>query len=197
MEPFEIIAAPADVYLAAVGTAFPDVSAVPGGDWTKLGTAGNKNQTEDGVTVEHEQTNELVHVAGRTGPVKALRTREGLKLSLTIMDLSIEVYRRALNDNTLTDTAAGAGTAGIRSVSLHRGLSVSTYALLLKAAASAYGSGFSMQYQVPRVFVDGNPSVAYVKGQPAGLMLDFTALEDPDDDNFPFGKLVMQDADAA
>lgn len=196
MEPLEIIAGPVDVFLAPVGTAAPDVSATPAGNWVKLGTAGSKNYNEDGVAVAHEQEVEEFTPLGRTGPVKAFRTKEGLRISLMLHDLSLDQYKRALNNGTVTDVAAGSGTAGISKLPLRRGADVSTHALLLKGAFSPEGESWSMQYQVPKVYVAGEPEVVFKKGEPAGLALEFVALEDPDATaGQEFGFLVVQSAD--
>lgn len=193
--PFEIIAGPVDVYLAPVGTAFPDVSADPAGNWVKLGTAGKKNYGEDGVTVTHEQEIEEFRTLGRTGPVKAFRTSEGLKISLMLHDFDLDHLKRALNDNTVTAVAAGSGTAGVNKLPLLRGLDLSEYALVLKGDFSPEGEGWASQYQVPRVYEGGSPEVVFKKGEPAGVALEFIALEDPNAaTGEEFGYLVVQSA---
>lgn len=196
--PLEIIAGPIEAHLAPVGTTMPDVASTPAGNWVKLGTNGNKNQSEDGLAIVHEQDIEDVRVAGRTGPIKAYRTAEGLKVSFTLYDLSPEVYSRVLNGNTVTNVAAGSGTAGAQTIPLLRGLNVTEYALLVKGAFSSEGDGYSMQYQVPRCYLAGAPEVVFKKGEPAGLAFEFMALEDPDASaGQEFGKLVIQDAAAS
>ena len=48
VSPFEIIAAPATVYVAPVGETYPVIDADPAGKWVSLG------ETEGGVTVAHQ-----------------------------------------------------------------------------------------------------------------------------------------------
>ena len=62
--PFEIIAAPAKIWIAPVGTAFPVIDVVPNQDWTLLGKAGDKNISEDGVTISHPQSVEVLRALG-------------------------------------------------------------------------------------------------------------------------------------
>lgn len=190
-QPFEIIAAPFEVYLAPVGTAFPAIDATPTTPWEILGTSGSKNITEDGITVTSEQTVERVYTLGTTGPVKAFRTQENLMIEFTLMDVSLEHYAKVLNNATVTDVAAGPGTAGYREIPLMQGATVATYALLMRGGVSPYGDGFAMQYQVPIAYQDQNPAPVYVKGSPAGLQCRFVALVD---ETQGFGKLVAQDA---
>lgn len=197
-EPFEIIAAPFEVYVAPVGTTFPDVDTAPSAPWALLGTSGNKNITEDGITLTHGQ--EFAHdefrFYGTTGARKAVRTSEDLTIEFVLADLSLEQYTYALNGASVTDTPAGSGTPGTRSIPLHSGPDVQEYALLLRGP-SAYGDGWNCQYQVPRAYQAGAPAPALTKGEPAALQFSFMALEDQDAAaGEEFGLLVMQDATA-
>jgi hypothetical protein len=196
--PFEIIAQPFTLYTAPVGTAFPDVDTTPGAGWTKVGTNGDLNYTEDGVTVNHAQTVEAFRALGSTGPRKAFRTEEELRISLTLADLSLEAYKLAMNGNAITTTAAASGTPGTKDIGLSRGLAVTQYALLIRGAGSPYGASMAMQYEIPVAVEAGEPEVVFVKGEPAGLALEFLVLEDPSasTESERFGRLVAQNAAA-
>lgn len=193
MTPYEIVGAPLTLWLAPTGTAFPLVNAAPAGTWVLIGTNGTRNQSEDGVTVTHSQTLTKVRPGGATGPVKAFRTEEELMIKLTLWDITLEQYLVALNANTLTTTAAGVGTAGFKKLGLSRGQTVKEYALLARGV-SPYDEAMTAQYQVPRVYQSASPSVAYRKGVPAGIELEFTALEDlaAASNDVRFGSMVFQ-----
>ncbi len=193
--PYEIIASPFTVWLAAVGTAFPDVGEAPSASWTKIGTSGDRSITEDGVTISHPQTIEMIRTAGSTAPVKAFRTEEDLLLSFTLFDMRLEMYKYLLNGNTLTDVAAVSGVGGYRHVPMLRGLDVTQYAMLLRGP-SAYGADMYLDYQVPRVVNVGEPEIVGKKGEPQGLMFEFQAVEDPDFAGGRLGQILMQDAAA-
>lgn len=195
MQPYEIIAAPFTLWLAPVGTAYPLLSAAPASEWVKVGTNGDRSESEDGVTVSHSQDFSETKTAGSTGPVKAFRTDEGLKVSLTLLDVSLEQYKLALNSNAVSTTAAGVGTVGFKSLPLYRGLNVATHALLVRGA-SAYGDNYIGQYEIPYCYQSASPELVYKKGDPAGLALEFTALEDPAaaSASARFGRLIMQHA---
>lgn len=197
MEPFEIIATPFAIYRAPVGEAFPAIDAAPAGNWTLIGTSGDRSYSEDGVTIVHSQTIEQARPLGSTGPVKAFRTAEDLMIRCTLWDMTLEHYARALNDNAVATTAAGAGTAGYKALNHYRGLNVATMALLIRGAASGYGDGWNSQYEVPVVYQSGSPEPVHRKGTPAGLALEFTALEDPNAASAAarFGRLVVQHQD--
>jgi len=193
-KPFEIIAAPFTAYWAALSTAFPaiDDAAVTG--FTKIGTSGDRNYSDEGVTVVHEQSIEPVRVLGSTGPVKVLRTEEGLIIRFTLFDLLLEQYKLALNQNTVATTAAGSGTAGFKEIDLYQDLDVNQIALLLRGQVSPEGAGWNTQYEVPAAYQSASPEPVFVKGAPAGLGLEFTAIEDPNAASAAkrFGRLVVQ-----
>lgn len=193
MEPYEIIGQPLSLWLAPVGTAFPDVNEAPANPWVQVGTSGDRSQNEEGVTVTHNQTLNKVRTGGSTGAVKVFRPEEDLMFRLTLLDVSLEQYKLALNANALTTVAAGAGTIGTKTIGLSRGKSVATYALLVRGV-SPYDDGFNMQYQVPRCYQSANPAIAYRKGQPAGIELSFEALEDlgAASEDVRFGSIVAQ-----
>jgi len=196
MQPYEIIAGPINAWVAPVGEAVPEVDTEPAGNWTKLGTSGSENITEDGVTVTHSQEISKFFGLGATGPKKAWRTQEGLAISFTLADLTMEMYAKILNDNTVTQVAAGTGTPGHKDVNLAQGREVAVFALLCRGV-SPYGDAFNMQYEVPKVHQATNPAPVYVKGEAAGLAISFEALwDDTQSDGEEFGKIVAQDAAA-
>ena len=168
MEPYEIIAAPFSIYMAPVGEAFPAVDAAPAGNWTLIGTSGDLNYSDEGVTVAHAQTIEKARPLGSTGPRKAFRTEEDMMIRFTLWDMSLEQYRRAINDNAVATTAAGSGTAGFKALKLYRGVNVAALALLARANVSAYGDGWKSQYEVPVCYQSGSPEPEQRTCLPAG-----------------------------
>lgn len=194
MEPYEIIMAPFEIWLAPVSTAFPDVDETPAGDWELLGTNGLKNMDEAGVVVTHSQTIEKKRTLGSTGAVKAARTEEDMSVGFTLVDLSLEQYAKVLNDVTVTPVAKGVGTPGYRSIPLRQGRDVAVFALLAKGV-SPYGDTYAAQYQIPICYQSASPTPTFVKGDAAALECLFEALEDPDaaSDDERFGVFVAQD----
>lgn len=195
MTPYEILAGPYTLYAAPVATAFPVVTAAPAGGWVKIGTGGDRNYSEDGVKVSHRQSFDEARPAGALGPVKAWRTSEDLLISLTLWDISLEQYQFVLNGATITTTAAATGVAGKKTVGLSRAADPVTYALLVRGL-SPYGDSYVAQYEVPRCYQSANAEPVYRKGRPAGLDLQFTALEDAGAASADqrFGRLVQQHA---
>jgi hypothetical protein len=194
--PFEIIAAPFELWVAAVGVSFPDVDEVPdSSDWTLVGTSGDLNYTQDGVTVDHAQTLSAFKPLGSTGKRKVTRVEEEQKISLTLADLSLEQYALALNGNTITTTPASAGVPGTKKIGLMRGTNVRQYALLVRGPSPYMEDGVA-QYEVPVVVQSGQPKPVFRKGadQPADLALEFDTLEDPDAStpDERFGRFVAQ-----
>ncbi len=193
--PYEIIGSPLTLWLAPVGTAFPLVNAAPAVAWKLVGTGGDKNYTEEGVQVMHDQTLNEVFTAGSTGPRKVFRPRETFKLGVTVMDMTLEQYGNVLG--TVTTVAPGVGTPGTKKVGLTRGTTVATFALLARGP-SPFADGMNAQFEVPIVYQSGNPRPTFSKGNPAGLAIEFSALEDPAAalDTERFGRLIAQHAAA-
>ena len=185
--PFEIVAAPLTVWVAPVGTAFPATNAAPAVAWILLGTSGNKNYGEGGVTVTHDSTEATFTPAGGTAPRKAWRTNEALTISFDLVDLTPEQYAKVLGDAVVTTTV---GPPATKDIPLLQGLTVKTLALVARGT-SPVNDALPSQYQVPMCYQAANPSLVYSKGAPAMLACSFVALEDP---TLGFGKLLLQTA---
>ena len=194
-KPYEIITGPFEVWVGAVDTTDPEIQATPSSPWVQLGTSGSKNISEDGVMVSHPQALEFIRMVGSTGPRKAVRTEEDFLLSFTLHDMTLAYYSYIMNGNTVNSTAADSDTGGFSYMSMHRGLIVSQLALIIRGA-SPEGPAWTNQYQVPVAVMTSTPEVVATKGEAQGLLFEFQALEDPDDDDYPFGKLLTQTADA-
>jgi len=178
MTPFEIIGAPLTLWIAPIGTPFPQINAAPAAAWIKLGTNGDRNYDEGGVTVTHGKSYNKVRPAGASGPVKAFLNEEDLMFTVNLMDVSLEQYRMALNNNAITTVAAGVGTQGTKRVGLSEDVGRTAEFALLARGLSPYNEALAMQYCVPRCYQSGAPTPQYRKGQPAILQLQFEALED-------------------
>ena len=193
----EIVSAPLEVYVAPVGTAFPATPATaPAVAWKKLGVNGNKDQTEDGLTIGRSQDVETIYGAGSTRALKKSRNRDDTVITFSLMDTTLETITqiiRGVDDPTtyVTDTAAGAGTVGYRSASLDRDENVNEVAVLVRGKASAYGPDFDAQFEIARAAFDGDQSMTYRKGPPASIGVQLTALDNPSGTAV---RLVMQDA---
>lgn len=184
--PFEIIAGPADVYIAPASENFPDVDDTPAGNWLSLG------ETEGGVKVTHNQTVEMLYTDQNTGPRKAIRSQEGLAIEFSLAELTLETYAKAMNDATVT-TGISIGTGTARSMAMYQHVDVAEFTFLVRGP-SPYMDAF-LQYQVPVVIQMGEPTLSFVKNDKAVFAVKFMALVDPDavavEDRF--GALVAQD----
>lgn len=196
VEPFEVVAQPLEVWLAPVGTAFPDVDVEPSGPWVKVGSNGTLNYDEKGVSVSHKDKTEGFRPVGSTGVMKMFRVEEEMSISIVLVDTTLEQYAIALNHNSVTTTPAGVGTPGTKKIGLTRGGNVATRALLARGM-SAYGN-WPAQYEIPIAAQVGAPKPSYEKGKPAALELEWTAMVDPNatSDDERFGRLVMQHEEA-
>lgn len=179
MTPFEIIGAPLTLWVAPVGTVFPTIAAAPGAGWTKVGTNGDRNYENGGVTVTHGKTYDKVRTAGASGPVKAFLSEEDLMFGVTLLDLTLEQYQLALNGNTITTVAPASGQPGTKKIGLSEDVGRTREYALLVRGLSPYNEALAMQYQIPRCYQSGAPAPVFRKGGTgAGLALQFEALED-------------------
>ena len=187
--PLEIICAPCEVFITTESgsVVFPDTEDTPPSPWVKMGTNGSRSIAEGGVTGTHEQVLVYHRVEGSTGPVKATRTSEDLRVSFTLLDLTAGVYTHGLAGDAVTMS----GTT--RSIPLSRNFTVRECKLLIRGA-SPQASVASAQYQIPRAVQNGNVTPVYSKGAPAALAFEFLALEDPSSSTTGerFGTLVTK-----
>jgi hypothetical protein len=175
--PYEIIMSPFEVYVAPVGTAFPNPDAAVSSTWKLLGKNGKRNQSEDGVVISHEQTVVKHRTNGSTGPVKIVRSDEDMTIGFTLEDLTIETYSTVMGQ-TFSEQTQAVGVAGVRSVGLRMGQTVANFAMLVRGP-SAYYDGGNAQYEVPVVAQVAGPKPKFSKKDAAGLEVLWTAIEDP------------------
>jgi hypothetical protein len=141
--------------------------------------------------LHHTQTVTPIMTDQHTGPVKALRTEEGLEVNFSLVDLTLENYALVLNSNTVT---AAAGPPAIKTLPIHKGVHVDLRAMLIRGR-SPYGN-LPLQYQIPVVYQSESPSVDYIKTDKSVLACVWTALEDlsASTDADRFGQIVAQTA---
>ncbi len=189
MEPYEILTGVGELYVAPVGTTFPDLDAAPGASWRNLGI------TQDGVTVTLDQKIDEHRGDQETGPLKASRSEESATLETTLMEGTLENLADVLG-NTVTDTPPASGNIGTREVPLYRGSSVKEFAFLFRGS-SAYGN-YPAQYELPRGYFGGTTELKDTKDGNRAIGVEFHVLVDPtaSSDTEKFGRLIMQDAEA-
>lgn len=190
VSPFEIIAAPAEVFVAPVGETYPVIDADPGGNWESLG------ETEGGVTVAHQHNVVELRTDQRIGIKKIIRSEETLRITFMMAELTLENMAKVLNDQTVTDNAAASGVAGYREFDLYRGVQVNQLAMLIRGD-SPYMDAM-LQYELPATSQVGQPQVAFVKNDKSVMSLEWVVLEDQNaaSDDELFGRLIAQDAAA-
>lgn len=176
--PHEVVAAPLTVYLAPVGTSFPTVSqpvaSFPVG-WEVLGTEGDRNYTDAGVTFSHGEEVEDWTPAGSTMPVKRFRTAESFMLSLELADISPDMYALVMNDATV------ASSGGVDTFSLFRGDQVNSFAVIARGM-SPVDNDLNMQYEFSKAFVSVNGDLTFNKGTPVALPVEILAVLHDDTD---------------
>lgn len=191
--PYDIIAGPADVWIAGLDEVFPLVSAdVTEGanDWYYLG------YTDGGVQITHNQDQTELMVDQVTVPVKRMRTTEALTVEFSIASIDMTKYAKVMDDATVTTAAQVAGPPiepGTEAFYFYRGTQITMQKMLIRAP-SPLGPGI-MQYEIPRVVQTGEPQITYVRDNKAVLACQFVAMADlslPAEQRF--GRVVAQKA---
>ncbi len=189
--PFNIVAGPASLWVAAVGTAFPDMDNAPSGSWFALG------QTDGGVEVDLSQTTVDLMVDQLTGPVKEIRTVEDLIFKFSLANTTAEIVAQVLNDAAITSVVAGSGpaTAGYHEIFPYQGPSVAQFALIARGP-SPYADNFYTQYQVPVAVQVGKPTLKYTRGEKVLYACEWRAMVDPNAASVAarFGSILFQNS---
>lgn len=171
----ELVNGPFEVYLAVTGTAFPVVNAAPAAAWVKIGTGGSLNIEEGGIEVSYDQSVNKFRPLGGTGPRKAFRESEDVKIAFTLADFSAEAYAQTMG---VAATIVG-GNPGTRTSPMGRGSVIPESAMLIRGEGkSPYDPNgvANVQGELPRVSQLGAPSMKIVKGAPIMWALEFHVL---------------------
>ncbi|MGK2898618.1 MAG: hypothetical protein ACSLE9_08005 [Burkholderiaceae bacterium] len=166
--PFEIIVGPADVYVAPVGTAFPDVDEAPGVAWDLVGTLGDESYGEKGVLVRSSRTASPVNVLGSTMPRKHTITEVGFQVEFDVIDATAEqmALGYGLDPDDIVDTAAASGSPGDRAFDLPTSPIPFQRAVLVRVDQSPYMEGGKMQFEIYAANQVGNVEAGFTKGEP-------------------------------
>ena len=191
--PHELIAAPADLWIAPFGTAFPDIDDEPASPWEIISVGGSRSLGEEGITVQMPQSLTFHRTAGTTAPVKASRTEEDLIITATVHDMTVESFARVMGQlsSDIDTVAATPTTPGTKAINLIRGIDMRNYALLVRWPSPYLLDGVT-QLEVPNVVMAGSPEPQFSKGELAGMEVQFQAIEDvsnPNEDE-RFGRLI-------
>lgn len=170
----ELVTGPFEIYWAPTGTAFPDVDAAPSAPWTLLGTGGSLRYSEDGVTIAWETETEDVDVLGDIDPVCVQVVGRDMRVRVRMLDHSLANLKLAFNNNTPT---VDAGPPETTTLDLDVGNDLTQLALLVRGEnKSPEVASSNCQWEFDPVVEVASKELTYVKGQPAGVDLEFRVL---------------------
>lgn len=190
LDAYEILSGAGVLYVAPAVEAAPEVDATPAGNWSEMG------ETEGGVKVVSSQEVKKLFTDQRTGPVKTIRHEESLVVETNLIQGTLENLAQAMGGQTVTDTAPGASTIGIREMGMTRGATVSEFSLLFRAD-SPYGD-YPAQLYIPRGVFMGEQGLEFKKDDEIVIPVSFEALEhlSAASEDERFGIYTAQDAEA-
>lgn len=173
---------------AGVAEAEPDVDTTPAGNWVELG------ETDGDISIQRVGALTYFSDNDHTGPRKAVRPEEGLTVSATLVNLTLEqrAYALSLAQSSVTTDA---GPPAIKQLPNKRGYYPTVYSLLVVGSVHSPYGALPAQYYVPMVVFDGEPTETYAKDGRPGLEFAATALEDTaQSSGDEFGHLTAQTA---
>lgn len=166
--PFEIIIGPAEVYVAPVGTPFPDVDEVPTAPWEVVGTLGDENYGEKGVIVRRSVTATPVRVLGSTTPRKWSITETGFQVEFDVIDTTPEQMALAYGRDPaeVEETPASSGVAGEKHFDIPTDPVPFQRAVLVRVPQAAGGENQATQWEVFAALQVGPGEGTFAKGDP-------------------------------
>lgn len=168
----EIVSAPGKMYLAAVGSSFPDIDATPTTPWGLLGENGDLNITDAGIKVMVNRGENAFAPFGSTMDVKQWLNKFDVMVRAEFADLTLETLSKAMGFNEV-DLAAG-----IKTLNFYQGVQKTPKALLLRFPnASPYRQDAALAFAFPTVVQQGNFELDFNRGSsPAVVALEFKVL---------------------
>ena len=169
--PYEIIVGVGHVYLAPVGTAFPDTDETPGAYWLDLGCT-----DDDGVTVSHIREYDE-HFKGCSPQVQKVTLNSARdEIAFNLAEITPQRYARLLDDAAVVAVAAASGTPGTQYFRIAPNSTPAQYACLIRGASPL--SDADAQYEYARVSVSDTVEVQYSKADASTLSVKLSAFED-------------------
>jgi hypothetical protein len=184
--PYEIIVGVGRVYLAPVGTTFPDTDETPSATWTDLGCT-----DDDGVTVTHMREYDE-HFKGCSPLVQKVSLNTAREeIAFNLAEITPARYAKLLDNATVVSVAAASGTPGTQYFRIEPNGVPAQYACLIRGPSPLMDA--EMQYEYARVSVSDNVEVQYSKSDASTLAVKLTAFEDTSNAN-RFGTFRAQAA---
>jgi hypothetical protein len=131
------------------------------------------------VAVALPQTINTFTPAGSTAVRKAWRVDEGIQISVSLADMTLEQFSTVMGGLAISAAAGAAGppvVTGNKSVEILRGPLVNAVAFLVRGI-SPYDETKLAQFEIPGAYQAGNPSPTFSKANPAELSTDWHAYE--------------------
>lgn len=166
-EPNQVVFGPAEFWIAPVGTTFPEIDAAPLSPWIKIGVAGSKDVTEDGITVRGAVTDARFRGLAGTTIRKISMVSRDFEVMFKQADLSAEALAAAFGiaDDDIEDDETSGGT-NIKRVTLPTSPKPFARAAILRCDQSAAGDEFVTQFNIFCANQVGGGEGKFSKSQP-------------------------------
>lgn len=168
--PYEKQLAPANIYYAPIGEAFPDVDTVPAGNWLPLAIA--TDITEDGITINTNIQDARIFSLGGVAPVKAGIVRKEFTCDFNVMNNSASQLALANG----ADPADVVSSGGVDSFSMPASPVPQGWAIVIRWDQSSAGDGLSSQYLIESAVQVGAAGGKWSKSDPLAQAYSLVAL---------------------
>jgi len=167
---------PAEFWIAPVGSTFPEIDETPAAPWIKIGVAGSKDVTEDGITVKGAVADARFRgLAGVTIRKMSLVSRD-FEVSFKQADLSPEALVAAFGAAAAIDENTVAGT-NYKHMALPTSPTPYARAGILRCDQSSEGDGFVTQYNIFCANQVGGGDSKFSKTVPFDMQQTWVAVE--------------------
>lgn len=166
-EPNQVVFGPAEFWIAPPGTAFTDVDLDPSAPWTKIGVAGNKDITDEGITVRGAVTDARFRgLAGVTIRKMSMVSRD-FEVTFKHADLSPEALAAAygFDEDDIEDDETAGGT-NIKVITLPTSPTPFSRRAMLRCDQSSEGDGFVTQFNIYNAVQVGGGEGMFSKSKP-------------------------------
>jgi hypothetical protein len=186
-EPFEVMFGPCEVWTAVADSPPPELGAVVGTPWERIGMNGADNMPEDGLSLSFSSDMSTWTPITRALPTKVKRMAQEAHITFSLADVSLETLQWAFDsDGDLLTIVPPAGSTpgpakvGWKELPIEMAVNPLYVAMTVRFDQSPYGLGVAptpiwrQQMYFPAVYNASSPELVFQKGnQPAMVAFDF------------------------
>ena len=181
-EPNEVVWGPGDIWVAEVGTDFPDVDADPTAAWQLLGISEGRSFTDGGITIG--ETPAFAYSKGEGESLDTDGRVTGLEVMLSgeLKDMRLASFRVVMGKvaGDIVEVAAASGTIGYQTLQAYRPIGQAPrFACLVRFMDNPYDKVYAgIQREFPVMMSIGAVTTPWTVSNPTPWPFEFKLLGD-------------------